>query len=421
MISSAPHLSDANSGVIKKELDITMCIASTTRPQQTTLSLPLPDIAAEFMLRDDITFFNHGSFGACPRPIFEAYQRWQRELEANPVDFIGRHLPDLLMEARGILAEYVGTRADNLVFVPNVTHGANFVAHSLDLCPGDEVLAPDQEYGAVQRAWEFVCQKKAARYVIQPIPLPVSDPDEVVEQLWQGVTERTKVITISHITSPTALIWPVAKICQRAKEVGLLTVIDGAHAVGQLDLALEALGVDYYLGNCHKWLCNAKGAGFLYARPEHHATLEPLIVGWGWRSPNPGPSPLIDYFQWLGTNDPATYLAVPRAIEFQRKYNWPQVRLACHELAREARNQIQALSGLPHICPDSTDWWMQMCTVPLPDNMPENVSQRLWEDYRIEIPAGRYEHGMSIRVSMQAYNSPDDVERLLEALKALAK
>ena len=397
---------------------MTLDIALANPPN--ALTLPLPEIAAQFMLRDDITFFNHGSFGACPRPVFEEYQRWQQELEANPVDFLGRRAADLLAEARGVLAEYVGTMVENVVFVPNVTHGVNFVAHSLDLHPGDEVLAPDQEYGAVQSAWEFVCEKNGAHYVTQPIPLPVSDPDEVVEQLWQGVTERTKVISISHITSPTALIWPVAKVCHRAREAGILTVIDGAHAVSQIDLDLDNLGVDFYLGNCHKWLSNSKGAGFLYARPEHHDMLKPLVVGWGWRNPNRGPSPLINYFQWLGTDDPATYLTVPAAIEFQRQHNWGQVRLACHALAREARDRIQALSGLPHICPDSPDWWMQMFTVPLPPSIPENARQRLWEDYRIEVPVGRRDDiGMSIRVSVQAYNTPDDVDRLLGALEAM--
>ena len=390
-----------------------------TSQKRNALSLPLPEIAADFMLRKDVTFFNHGSFGACPRPVFEVYQNWQRELEKQPVDFLGRRARDLLAEARARMAEFVGTTADNVVFVPNVTHGINFVAHSLNLAPGDEVLAPDQEYGSVQAIWEFVCQKKGAEYVTQPIPLPVSDPDEVVERLWAAVTERTRVISISHITSPTALIWPVAEICQRAKTAGIITVIDGAHAVGQIDLDLDSLGVDYYAGNCHKWLSGAKGSGFLYARPEQQALLEPLVVNWGWKNRDPDISPLIAYFTWLGTDDPASYLAVPAAIDYQLEHDWPQVRLACHELARQARDEIQALSGLPHICPDSTEWWMQMFTAPLPPNLPENARQRLWEEFQIEVPVGKRETKASIRVSMQAYNTPQHVERLLSGLKAL--
>jgi isopenicillin-N epimerase len=383
------------------------------------VSLPLPEIAADFMLREDVAFFNHGSFGACPRPVFEVYQHWQRELEKQPVDFLGRRARDLLTQARGHLAEFVGTVAGNLVFVPNVTHGVNFVAYSLNLQPGDEVLAPDQEYGAVQAVWEFVCQKKRAAYVTQPISLPVSDPETVVEQLWAGVNERTKVISISHITSPTALIWPLAEICARAREAGIITVIDGAHAVGQLDLDLEGLGADYYTGNCHKWLSGAKGSAFLYARPEGQAILEPLVVNWGWKNRSADSSPLIDYFTWLGTDDPASYLAVPAAIDYQRTHNWPAVRLACHQLGREIRDQIQALSGLPHICPDSTGWWMQMFTVPLPPTIPDDASQRLWNEFQVEVPVSRREQGTFIRVSVQAYNTPQHAERLLYGLKTL--
>jgi isopenicillin-N epimerase len=386
---------------------------------KSVLALPLPEIAADFMIRKEVAFFNHGSFGACPRPVFEVYQSWQRKLEEQPVDFLGRRARNLLVEARGRLAEFVGTTADNVVFVPNVTHGVNFVAHSLNLQPGDEVLASNQEYGAVEATWEFVCQKRGARYVTQPIPLPVGDPDEVVEQFWAGVTERTRVISISHITSPTALIWPVAEICQRARAAGIITVVDGAHAVGQIDLNLEALGADYYTGNCHKWLSGPKGSAFLYAHPDRQALLEPLVVNWGWKNRSAQSSPLIDYFTWLGTDDPASYLAVPAAIDYQLGHSWPQVRLACHELARQARHEIQALSGLPPICPDSEAWWMQMFTAPLPPHTPENASQRLWEEFQVEVPISRREQGVFIRVSVQAYNTPQHVERLLEGLRTL--
>ena len=387
--------------------------------RESSLTLPLPDLAKDFLLRQDVAFFNHGSFGACPRPVFEAYQTWQRELETEPIDFLGRRARGLLQQGRRHLADFVGTTADNLVFVSNVTHGVNIVARSLKLEPGDEVLAPNQEYGAAEKAWIFVCRQRGARYLTQPISLPVSDPDSFVDQFWAGVTERTRVIFMSHITSPTALIQPVAQICRRAREAGILTVIDGAHAPGQIELALDELGADFYTGNCHKWLCAPKGAGFLYARPERQALLDPLIVGWGWENPNTDRPQFISNFEWLGTDDPAAYLTVATAIDYQLERNWPQVRLACHALARQARQEIQALSGLPQICPDSTDWWMQMCTIPLPPNTPENASQRLWEEFRVEVPISKRWGGFYIRVSVQAYNTPQHVERLLEGLKVL--
>ncbi|HNP84748.1 MAG TPA: aminotransferase class V-fold PLP-dependent enzyme, partial [Kouleothrix sp.] len=209
-------------------------------------SLSLPRYADEFLLRPEITFLNHGSFGACPRPVFESYQEWQRRLEVQPVEFLGRHISTLLAEARTRLAAYLRTAAGNLVYVPNATYGVNIVARSLDLQPGDEVLASDHEYGAADRAWRFVCNKRGVRYINQPIGLPLESAEQFVEQLWAGVTPRTKVIFLSHITSPTALIFPLEAVCRRARAEGIMTVIDGAHAPGQIDLALDALGADFY-------------------------------------------------------------------------------------------------------------------------------------------------------------------------------
>jgi isopenicillin-N epimerase len=382
-----------------------------------TLTLPLPELASQFLLRQDIAFLNHGSFGACPRPVFETYQNWQRELERQPVDFLGRRRETLFAEARERLGAYAGTAGDNLVFVPNVTYGVNIVARSLDLQPGDEILSTDHEYGAAERAWRFVCQKRGVHYLSQTISLPISDTETVVEELWAGVTEKTRVIFLSHITSPTALVFPVREICQRARAAGILTVIDGAHAPGQIELDLDEMGVDFYTGNCHKWLCAPKGSGFLYARPEVQTLLDPLIVSWGWQSRNPGPSPFLDYFSWAGTDDPAAYLSVPAAIDFQQQHNWPQVQAACHRLAQEARQQLQSLSGLPPICPDSPLWWRQMFTAPLPPCDPGEVGRRLWEEFQVEVPVGEREGQPRIRVSVQAYTHPQHIERLLEGLR----
>ena len=384
---------------------------------------PVAPAGEFFQVRRDIAFLNHGSFGACPRPVFEVYQRWQRELEAQPVEFLGRRLSGLLAEARARLATYLGAHTDDLVFVPNATYGMNIVARSLELQPGDEVLGTDHEYGAVARTWRFICGQRGAAYRAQPIPLPATDADALVEQLWEGVTERTRVIVVSHITSPTALIFPIAAICRRAAERGILTVVDGAHAPGQIDLALDALGADFYTGNLHKWLCAPKGSGFLYARPERQHLLRPLAVSWGWEAERPGPSPFQDYFEWTGTDDPAAYLSVPAAIAFQEEHDWAAVRAACHTLAATARERIAALTGLPQISPDSPNWWMQMCAAPLPmraDVPREELHRRLWEEHGVEVPITDWQNQRFVRVSIQAYNSPADVERLLAALAALA-
>jgi isopenicillin-N epimerase len=382
-----------------------------------SLTLPLPELRQQYLISPDITFLNHGSFGACPRPVFDTYQQWQRELESNPVVFLGHRLPELLAGARAKLAAYLGAEAGDLAFVPNATYGINVVARSLVLKAGDEVLASDHEYGAVDRTWRFNCERQGATYINQPIPVPVSDAATMADQLWAGVTDRTKVIVLSHVTSPSALIMPVEEICRRARAAGILTVIDGAHAPGQVELNLEAIGADFYVGNCHKWMGSPKGAGFLHAHPERQALLEPFVVSHGWRTATPGLSQFLDYFTWVGTDDPAAYLSVPAAIDFQAQHNWPAVRAACHALALEAEQQILALSGAAAL--SGEDRWVQMRAVPLPGAVSNYA--RLWEEYRIVVPIFEWKGQTLIRVSIQAYNSSTDVAHLLEALSSVTR
>jgi isopenicillin-N epimerase len=235
----------------------------------------------QFLLASNVIFLNHGSFGACPKPVFDTYQAWQRELEAQPVEFLGRRADKLLDEAREVLAEYLICHPDDVVYVPNATHGMNMIARSIPLKAGDEILATDHEYGAVDLLWQFICEKTGATYIRHPMPLPMTTPQAFIDQFWSAVTPRTKVISISHLTSPTALIFPIAEIIKRAREAGIYTVIDGAHAPGQLSLNLTELDPDFYTGNCHKWLCAPKGAAFLYVRRDLHHLIDPLIVSWG--------------------------------------------------------------------------------------------------------------------------------------------
>jgi len=369
-----------------------------------------------FLLRPDVVFLNHGSFGACPRPVFEAYQAYQLELERQPVEFLGRRFNDLMREARRALAEYLGTQAGNLVCVTNATVGGNIVARSLKLKEGDEVLSTNHEYGAMDRTWRFVCGKADARYVNHPLPHPLHAREQFVESLWGAVTDRTRVIFLSHITSPTALIFPVEDICRRARGAGILTVIDGAHAPGQIPVNLESIGADFYAANCHKWMNAPKGAGFLYARPEVQPLLEPLVVSWGWESETPGDSPFIDHHEWQGTRDIAAFLSVPAAIEFMGAHDWDRVRAECHALAREFRRRMTELTGLMPLSPDSPEWYAQMVAVPLPDCDVDAVKNRLYDEYRIEIPVSRWNGIPLIRASLQVYNTRQDVDRVVSAL-----
>lgn len=373
-----------------------------------------------FMLDPNVVFLNHGSFGATPRPVFATYQAWQRQLERQPVAFLTTELEGHLAGARATLGRFVNADADDLVYVPNATHAVNAVARSLALEADDEVLATDHEYGACDNVWRFLSQKRGFTYCRQAIPLR-EPAGAMVEALWRGVTPRTKVIFMSHITSPTALRLPVEAICQRARAAGILTVIDAAHAVGQIPLDLAAIGADFYTSNAHKWLCAPKGAGFLYAHREAQRLIEPLIVGWGWgedRALTFG-SDFLDAFQWPGTIDFSAYLSVPAAIRFQEEHNWSAVRARCHEMAGQALDRIGELIGLPGVYAGDSDY-AQMAIAPLPPigDLPA-FKRRLYDDYRIEIPCIQWGDRQFIRISVQGYNTDDDIDALLAALEAV--
>ncbi len=375
-----------------------------------------------FLLDPSVTFLNHGSFGATPKPVFREYQRWQRELERQPVEFLGRRFTQLLAESRAELGKYLGTHADNLIYTQNVTISLNIVARSLELGAGDEVLTTDHEYGAIDRTWRFLSSERGFKYINQPITTPLTTTEKFIEEFWQSVTPRTRVICLSHITSPTAIIFPVKEIIQLAREKGILTVIDGAHVAGQIPLHLDSLGADFYGGNLHKWLCAPKGAGFLYARPEVQNLLKPLIVSWGYESESPSGSNFIDYNEWWGTRDPAAFLAVPAAIEFQRENDWDSVRESCHQLVGEAQQRICELTGLAPLHSSTDSWFGQMATASLPADTDNLVlKNQLYDEYRIEVPLVEWNGKKLVRISVQGYNSRRDIDKLCQALFALLK
>ncbi|MBC8334871.1 MAG: aminotransferase class V-fold PLP-dependent enzyme [Anaerolineales bacterium] len=379
-------------------------------------------LKTQFLLDPNVIFLNHGSFGATPQPVFESYKHWQYRLEKQPVKFIGREIHSYLKNARQKLGEYLHIQPDDLVFIPNATFGVNILARSIKLKEGDEILTSDHEYGACENAWIFSCRKTGASLVRQPISLPITSFAQIVEQFWQGVTPRTKVIYISHITSPTALCMPVSEICKRARAAGIITIIDGAHAPGQMNIDLEDLGADFYVGNCHKWMLGAKGAGFLYASKEMQKIVEPLVVSWGWgdNSPYTTGSDFLDNLEWWGTKDPAAYLSIPAAIHFQEEHDWPSVRRECNQILRETLRRISELTGIPPIYPDANGYYYQMATAPLPaiDNLIEFKTQ-LYAQYQVEVPCLEWNEDPYIRISIQAYNSLEDINILLDALEQM--
>ena len=374
-----------------------------------------------FLLDPGVVFLNHGSYGATPKPVFEDYQNWQRRLENQPVLFLGRELPNLMRESRAALGEYLNADPDDLVYIPNATHGVNILAYSLELQPGDEILTTDHEYGACDYAWELNCEKRGATYIHQPIPLPVKSEEEIVEQFWQGATPQTRAIYLSHITSSTALRLPVEAICARARGRGILTIVDAAHSPGQIPVDLPTLGADIVFGNCHKWMLAPKGSAFLYARREVQDLIHPLIVSWG---THPAPeiatgSRFIDILQWTGTKDPTAALAVPRAIQFMQEHGWEDVQRQCHTLLREALERICDLTGLLPVYPLDFDFYSQMGIAPLPASDLPLLKSRLYDEFKIEVPLVQWQDRQFVRISIQAYNDQSDVDVLLEALKAL--
>jgi isopenicillin-N epimerase len=374
--------------------------------------VPVP-VRDEFLLDPDVTFLNHGSFGACPRTVFQRYQALQLELEREPVLFLARRLEGLLAEARAALGAYVGADPDDLVFVPNATAGVNIAAWPLGLRAGDEVLSTNLEYGALDLTWEHVCGDFDARYVPTPIALPLTSEEEIVETVWSAVGPRTRVLYLSHHTSNTALTLPVAELCGRARERGITTVVDGAHVPGHLPLNVRELDPDFYAGNCHKWMCAPKGAGFLYVRRELQRDVHPLVFSWGYEGDDPS---FLTRHERQGTRDPSAYLTVPTAIEWQREHRWDDVRARCHELARRAALEL----GLEPLVPGTRhDLFGQMVALRLPDDAPADLQERLFDEHRIEVPVAEHDGGRLIRPSFQGYNDEADLERLKAALSVL--
>lgn len=386
--------------------------------------MPSP-LAAHFLLDPAVTFLNHGSYGACPRPVFAAYQAWQRELERQPVAFLdpARGWSDRLAHVREALGAFVGADPGHLVAVPNATVALNIAIQSLDLAEGDEIVLTDHEYSALEKTWTHVARRTGARLVVARVPLPLDSADAFADAMVSAFTDRTKVVFMSHITSATALLLPIGPVIVEARRRGIVSVVDGAHAPGQVPLSLDLLGADIYAGNAHKWLMAPKGSAFLYVRPEWQHRIAPRVISHGWspgddqpgaRGPF-GASAFIDSLQMQGTQDPAALLAIPDAIAFRAAHDWDAVSANAAALARRTGARVAALTGLPALsAPEFSA--PQMAAMPLPPCDPAAVKFRLYDDYGIEIPVYAWSGRPIARVSAQGYNDQADMDRLVRAL-----
>ncbi len=387
-------------------------------------AMPLADV---WTLDPSVAFLNHGSFGACPRPVLEAQTRWRTRMERQPVQFLARDLEGLLDDARAALAAFVGAAPADLAFVPNATAGVNAVLRSLPLAPGDELLTTDHAYNACRNALEFVAGRAGARVVVARVPFPLADAGEVSSAILDAVTSRTRLALVDHVTSPTGLVFPIAAIVRALAARGVDTLVDGAHAPGMVDLDVASIGAAYYTGNCHKWLCAPKGAGFLWVRRDRQPGVRPLAISHGATVPRTDRSRFLLEFDWTGSLDPTAWLCVPDALDTVGGLlpgGWPAVRATNRELALDARRLLCDALRVAPPCPE--DMIGSLATVPLPDQSDGGVApfasdplaDRLLVRHRIEVPVSAWPAPPRrvLRISAQLYNTRAQYERLAGAL-----
>ena len=392
--------------------------------------MPMPESqwAALWPLDPAVAFLNHGSYGACPTEILRHQSALRAEMEAEPVRFLGRELEGRLDAARAALAAFVGADPDDLAFVANATGGVNAVLRSLRLEAGDELLTTDHAYAACRNTLDYVAERTGARVVVATVPFPVSTPQAVVDVVLAGVTPRTRLALVDHVTSPTGLVLPLERIVAALSARGVDTLVDGAHAPGMIPLDLDRLGAAYYSANCHKWLCTPKGSAFLWVRRDRQAGIHPLTISHGAKGERAGRTRFRLEFDWTGTQDPTAWLTVPRALEYLPglvEGGWPALMARNRALALEARRRLCAAVGTPPACPD--EMIGSLASVLLPDNprtptgwrVPEPLQARLFDAHGIEVPVMRWPGPPRrlVRVSCQLYNRVEQYAALADALR----
>jgi isopenicillin-N epimerase len=373
-------------------------------------------------LDPEITYLNHGSFGACPLPVLERQRELRSQVESNPTKFFEEDYEPLLDAARARLAEFIGADADDLAFVQNATTGVNTVLRSLDLKPGDELLTTDHEYNACRNALDFVAERSGARVVVANVTLPVQSPEQIVDAVIACVTSRTRLVLIDHVTSKTAIVQPVESLVAKLNDLGVDVLVDGAHAPGMDDVDIKSYGPANYAGNCHKWLSAPRGAGFLFVRRDKQQSVRPLSISHGTNSTRTDRSRFILEFNWTGTQDLSAYLSVPNALDFLGGLlpgGWDELRRRNHALVIEARHLVCGALGTVAACPESMTG--SMVSIHLPNGLPNELSHILRHQWHIDVPIhdspdgqGRY-----IRLSAQIYNTLDDYAKLTHALTSM--
>jgi len=401
------------------------------------------DLLHYWPLDADVTYLNHGSYGACPWPVLRSQDEWRTRLERHPTLFMGTQLDGHMAHVRTRLGEYLHADPDDLALVPNATTGVNTVLRSLELAAGDEILTTDHEYNAVLNVIRRVADVAGATAVVAPVPFPADSPEQVLDAILGRATQRTRLAVVSHVTSPTGIVFPIARIVAALAERGIDTVVDGAHAPGMVALDIDGLGAAYYTGNCHKWLCAPKGSGFLWVRRDRQAGVHPLITSHGANAPRSGRSLFRLEFDWTGTFDPTPFLSIPAALDFMANLvpgGWPEVMARNHQLVLAGRGRLLDVLGTPRAAAPE-EMVGSIAAVELPADMApppgdrpssadaetypiDPLHEALLTDSSIEVPVYPWPHTPAdggprrrvLRISAQLYNADDDYARLAAAL-----
>ena len=387
-------------------------------------------LANQFLLDKKVTFLNHGSFGACPIKIFNEYQSWQKKLENQPVKFLDqyRDFGPNMTNVRKILSKKINCNLNNLAPVVNATTGLNAIIKSIQFNKGDEVLISNHEYGALEKTWQFIKTKYKIKINVVKVTLPLISEDQFIHDFTKKFNNKTKILFLSHITSPTALLFPIKKLISLARQKKIITIIDGAHVPGHIDLNLNTLNADFYSGNCHKWMMSPKGAAFMWSSSKYKNHLDPLIVSHGWNKKNKsinqkgalGNSRFIDMFEYNGTKDPAAWLSVPASIRYINDIKNKKLFKTQSNVLYEYALKLSKIFKIPLLA-DRKFLPPLMISLPIPKVNELKFQRKLYKNYNIEIPIIPWEDKSFARISYQLYNSKKDLEKLEYALKKLLR
>ena len=382
------------------------------------------DVRSRFLYDEDYVYLNTGSWGVLPRIVYEDLIGELRELERNPTRNRGA-LARGLESARKRLGTFTGASANDLAFVPNVTVAINTVVNGLDWNPGDEILASDQEYGAIDNCLDNARQRWGVSIRRAKLPVPPDSPDQIVDAFKSGITSRTRLLLCSHITTRTGLIAPIKALSELAHEHDALIAFDGAHGIGMSPLDLEEVSCDFYGGNCHKWLCAPKGVGFLYASPRVQTRMKHLVVSWGYNPEGPdetGCRPSINGAPYMrgietwGTMCWPSFKATGAAVAFQQEIGQDRVAARSLTLVTYLREACKDLDWIDLLSPTHPEMSGSITTLMLKAQSGPNIGHALFNRYRITAPVSCEVDGQSIRVSTHIYNKREEVDRLVEAL-----